>query len=300
MKISKLTTTDAFVALDLEDAPSLGAVRCARKILQGGAKDMARSLTYSFASFGMQRGGASAGINAEADSAPEAIAAFVAELETEVGAGRQSFVPGKGVSPEALLAFAELDSRGDDGLATQLSALGPVVAAEAALGSLDGRLVAIEGFGESGAAMADAAKSRGAEVVEISMTDGSVAAEADVLLTGSKMGIINHETAAKLQVKAVVPHAPLPYTARALAVMQAAEIVVVPDFLATAGPLFAWWPPGDPEPDAIVAHATEAIATAVTEAAEHADGLFLGACYKAEAFLSTWQDTLPFGRPLAS
>ena len=30
------------------------------------------------------------------------------------------------------------------------------------------------------------------------------------------------------------------------------------------------------------------------------DGPFLGACYAAEAFLSTWQDELPFGRPLAS
>ena len=27
---------------------------------------------------------------------------------------------------------------------------------------------------------------------------------------------------------------------------------------------------------------------------------FLGVCYAAEAFLSTWQDELPFGRPLAS
>ena len=31
----------------------------------------------------------------------------------------------------------------------------------------------------------------------------------------------------------------------------------------------------------------------------HADGPLLGACHRAEAFLRTWQDTLPFGRPLA-
>ena len=38
----------------------------------------------------------------------------------------------------------------------------------------------------------------------------------------------------------------------------------------------------------------------MVEALTSDDGPFLGACYSAEAFLSTWQDELPFGRPLAS
>ena len=36
------------------------------------------------------------------------------------------------------------------------------------------------------------------------------------------------------------------------------------------------------------------------EALASKHGPFLGACHTAEAFLSTWQDELPFGRPLAS
>ena len=31
----------------------------------------------------------------------------------------------------------------------------------------------------------------------------------------------------------------------------------------------------------------------------HDDGPLLAGCYRAEAFLSTWRDELPFGRPLA-
>ena len=41
------------------------------------------------------------------------------------------------------------------------------------------------------------------------------------------------------------------------------------------------------------------IAEVVTELAGSPDGLFLAACARAETFLRSWQDTLPFGRPLA-
>ena len=83
MKIHKLDSTDAFIAFDLEEAPgAVGIVRRARKILQDGAGLLARSTTYSFAAYEMQRGGASAGINAEDDAHDEAVAACVrADIE---------------------------------------------------------------------------------------------------------------------------------------------------------------------------------------------------------------------------
>ena len=40
--------------------------------------------------------------------------------------------------------------------------------------------------------------------------------------------------------------------------------------------------------------------TVLDEAREHQDGLFLASCYRAESFLASWQESLPFGRPLAS
>jgi hypothetical protein len=36
------------------------------------------------------------------------------------------------------------------------------------------------------------------------------------------------------------------------------------------------------------------------EVAGHPDGPLLASCYRAEAFLATWQTKLPFGRPLAA
>lgn len=342
MSIHKLTSTDAFVVFDLADAPASGVVRRAPKILQGGAQDLARSMTYTFASFEMERGGASAGINAAPDEADAAIAAFVDELTPMVADNRLSLDPGKGVPGDALAPLHAADDRheasraahGDDELWVHLAGLGPVVAAEAAGIDFGGATVAIEGFGAHGPALAAAVAARGGAVTALATSAGSLSgqqladpgalrerwvadgdamvgdvadpawkvfgAEVDVLFTGSKMGAINHETAAKLEVKAVVPHEPLPYTARALAVMQRRGIRAVPDFMAVAGPIFAAWPDGDVTPDAIVATASAAIATAVQEAQGHEDGMFLGACRRAEAFLQTWQDELPFGRPLAS
>ena len=65
MRIHKFSSTEAFIAIDLEGAEaSSGPVRWARKVLQGGAKDLARSQTYTYAVLGMARGGASAGISA--------------------------------------------------------------------------------------------------------------------------------------------------------------------------------------------------------------------------------------------
>lgn len=343
MPIQKLTSTNAFVAIDLEGVPAAGVVRCAPKILQGGAKDLARSLTYTFAAFEMKRSGASAGINAAGDARGEAIAAFVEELTPEVAAGDLSISAAKGVEQAELAALSDADDRhpiagatvGDDDLATHLAGLGPVIAAERVLGDLGDKRVAIEGFGVHGPALADAAVARGARIVAVSTAKGAMTADGgidaselrgswhsagegmvgdeappawkvfgadtDVLFTGSKMGAINHDTASSLTASAVIPHAQLPYTARALAVMTRADIVAVPDFLATAGPVFAWWPQGGTDDAAaVVADASAAISAVLDEAAGHEDGAFLGACQRAETFLSTWRDELPFGRPLAS
>ncbi|MEZ5166061.1 MAG: hypothetical protein R2695_06065 [Acidimicrobiales bacterium] len=80
MRIHKFSAADAFVAIDLEGAEaSTGPVRWARKVLQGGAIELARSQTYTFAALGMKRGGASAGISAEAPDRNAAIEAFVGE-----------------------------------------------------------------------------------------------------------------------------------------------------------------------------------------------------------------------------
>ena len=80
MFIRKLPSTNAFVAVDLADAPGHGVVRCAPKILQGGAKDLARATTYALATLERQETGISAGINAAPSARDAAVAAFPQEV----------------------------------------------------------------------------------------------------------------------------------------------------------------------------------------------------------------------------
>ena len=330
----KLTTVEGFVVLDLDDAPvSTGIVRSAPSILQSGAADLARSLTYSYASLGMQRGGASAGVNATDDSRPSALTAFVAEIAPLVEAG--TFLPdaGKGVADDDLSALRALDPRSpvDNRLRERLIAAGAIAAAEHACGSLEGRTVAIEGYDNAARQLVGALIDRGAKVVAVSTQKGAVlapegispfelakgaavvgegadpafkvlGAPCDVLFTGSKMGAVDHKGAEFVKAKAVVPTAPIPVTAKALAVLRRAGAFVAPDFVVLAGPLLAAWPDGGATASAEqleqVTHDT--VTGILDEVATHEEGPLLGACARAEAFLGTWRPSLPFGRPLAA
>jgi len=335
--IQKLTSTDGFIAFDLDEAPAAGVVRSAPKILVDGASLLARSLTYRFASFERQIGGASMGVNAAPDDRAGAVAAFVVEVEPLVREGRLAVDAAKGVAVEDLAPLAAADPRPADHLARhdELLGLGVAVAAHTAVGGLAGRRVAIEGFDATGPAIAAAVAERGGKVVAVSTSAGSAASadgfdaaalaagwaehgaavvaalvatpgkpwevfgiEADVLVVGSKTGVVDDKVADGLaEGVVVVPSGPVPVTAKGLAVARRGGAVVVPDFIATAGPLFAGWPvDGAGEPASAAATAIDA---SLLEVLAHADGPLLGACYRAEAFLATWREQLPFGRPLA-
>ncbi|MBT5139440.1 MAG: hypothetical protein HOM37_10350, partial [Acidimicrobiaceae bacterium] len=160
MRIHKFSSTEAFIAIDLEGAEaSSGPVRWARKVLQGGAKDLARSQTYTYAVLGMARGGASAGIPAEGPDRGTAIEAFVAEAGELVASGMYLPDAAKGVARDELASLAADDPRDTARIGTfadHCEGLGAAVVAEKTVGSLDGRSVAIEGFGAAGPALAAA------------------------------------------------------------------------------------------------------------------------------------------------
>jgi glutamate dehydrogenase/leucine dehydrogenase len=215
-----------------------------------------------------------------------------------------------------------------------LVAMGACAAAAASGHPAEGRRVAIEGFGPAGLALARLLADRGASVVALGTGAGTVeqpdgfdvaalgeawaaagdglvksigtpapawkvfAADADVLFIGSKAGTLSHEGAEQVRAEAVVPIGPVPLTTKALLGLQRRGIATVPDFLSLAAPHLAGFSGLDDQRAAAEA-ATGAITEAVKEAAGHADGLFLGACTRAEAFLLTWQEKVPFGRPLA-
>ncbi|MYG93783.1 MAG: hypothetical protein F4138_02145 [Acidimicrobiia bacterium] len=328
--IEKLQTVDAFIVFDLHTAPTaMGVVRSARKILTTGASDLARSQTYTFATFEMRHSGASAGINATDETRSDAIDKFASEIAPMVATGRFMPEPGTRVPRSALKSLTPNDQRANIGtIADQALTAGVIAAANFATNGLEGRSVSIEGFGISGPALAKAVMAQGGKVVAVCANDkGAVAPSgfsadalstpdavpfkeqtaaqalatpADVLLAGSKMGAINHTVAEQLNVKALVPYAPIPVTAKALATLTRAGTKVIPDFISTAGALFAWWPSTNTGTTTILTDAANKISISLQEIADHPDGLFLAACYRAEAFLTTWQKTLPFGRPLAA
>lgn len=287
MQFLKLTSTDGFIVFDLDDAPSVGVVRLAPKVLRDGAELLARSSTYAAASFGLQLGGASAAINAKPDDRDAALAAVLAEVSELVASGQFLAGPGLGITPDDLSPLPKAEKRN---LAFDQTTSGEsaVAAALGALGSLDGRRVAIVGNGPITEAAAASSAANGATPEPQASFD----ADCDVLLVGGKAGALEHELAATVKAKVVVPLTPVPITARALAVLSRAEVVVVPDFLSTAAPMLAAMDPDGGDP-------AERVHASVADLAGEGTNLWMAAALRAEAFLHTWQSALPFGRPLA-
>ncbi len=340
MRIHKFESVDAFIAIDLADAEaSSGPVRWARKVLQGGAKDLARSQTYTYAVLGMPRGGASAGISADGPERAAAVEKFIAEAASLVADGTYLPDAAKGVDHSDLSSLAENDprdtARGGE-FASSCEGLSAAITAHHTLGSIEGRTVAIEGFAANGPSLAIAVAERGGRVISVSTSAGTVIDDtgldpaalaegwrahgselvanmgevadaaaiftsgADVFFVGSKMGVVDHGIAAQLsEASAVVPCARLPLTARALAVLRKAGIAAPTDFVALAGATLATWGDSNRSEAEIRAGIADDIGDLSTEFGTHDDGPFLAACYAAEDYLSSWQSELPFGRPLA-
>jgi glutamate dehydrogenase/leucine dehydrogenase len=339
VRIQKLERTNAFIVFDLAEATqNIGITRLAPKILVDGATLLARSTTYLLATFEWQMGGASAGINAKPADRGTALAAFVEEVEPLVREGTFRTEPGKGVSEEDFAALLAADPRpgAGAGMGRDLIGTSAATAAEKTLGGLDGRTVAIEGLDRSTVGVVTAMAEGGAQIVAVSTTKGTVvhdtgfdasvlaslvaehgvdavdhldaevlpaaavfADEVDVFCVGSKTGIVDHDVATSIKAPLVVPIAPLPITAKALAVLRRAERIVLPDFVTIAGPTLAWLADEGTSVDDLRTLVSEAVEVVLDEVLDHEDGPLLAACYRAEAFLRTWQDDLPFGRPLA-
>ena len=273
MFIRKTTTTDAFVAVDLGDVPGHGVVRLAPKILQGGAKDLARSVTYALASLERRETGISAGVNSTPDGRDAAIAAFAAEV-AEWDAGYR-LTAGKGVAAGEL---GDLETPSN----AVLLAAGAVAAGLAACPDAGTAVV----DGSAGPALLDELAARGLSLVE---AEDPLTATADLLFVGSRVGVIDHVAADRLQVRVVVPTGPLPITTRAVAHCRRNGVLALPDFVTTAGPLVG-------EADAV----RDTVSTIIGDVLGHGDGPLLGACERAEAFMAGWLTDLPFGRPMAA
>lgn len=342
--MQKLQSVDAFVVRDFGDgAPALGIVRSAPKILQGGAKELARSQSYQCAVFNIRFQGASAGVNASPEDRAQALAAFTEELLPFALHGDLMFDPGKGVEEADLAPLAEADPRDDarlrviHGLSNQqyLTGFGAVVCAETAR-PLSGSTVAIEGFEILGPAIARCAAERGAKITSVATSAGvaqssqgfevgalcealaangpamvsdftaeplpawqAAGADADILFIGSKMGALDHRVAPNVKASVVVPTAPIPYTTKGALMVERQGSTLLPDFVTTGGGLLSGMPPGDPGQEGLEVDVAELLSLITKSLLGRERSPILEACNRAESFLSTWREQLPFGRPFA-
>lgn len=283
MPLRKLTTTDAFVAVDLDGADhAVGVARLAPKVLVDGAWMLARSVTYAFAVHGVRAGGASAGINAKPDARDVAVAAFVEEVGAFAGEAGLRLSPSTGLTGDDLLPL------GPDPLDPVLSARGAIAAAAAFLdGGLDGRTVAVVGAHPA----TDAARTELSGSAVTLADAATIDAEADVVLVAGKVGVVDHAAAATVRAHILVPLTPVPVTAKAHAVLGRSGVRHVPDFVALAAPLLA-----TVDPDA--GDAVGRVGALAAELAPRGTEAWREAVDRAETFLRTWRDDLPFGRPL--
>jgi len=291
----RLTSADGFVVVDLDDATTaVGIIRSAPKVLVDGATWLARSQTYQFASFGRRVSGASGAVNAPVDDRPAAIAAAVGEL---TGDDWSSVVldAGRGVDPADLEPLRARDPRPAEWAPARAANLvaGILAAAERASGGVSGRSVSVEPVEGIGDLLEAAFGAAGAILVTSGdEPDGALHADAEILVVGSKVGVIGDGNVDRVRATLIVPSGPMPVTAKALAALGRAGAVVLPDFLTTAGHLAGWPVDGSSTDPAVL------VGEAVGSVLDHPKGPLLGACERAEAFLETWT-TIPFGRPIA-
>jgi glutamate dehydrogenase (NAD(P)+) len=254
----------------------------------------------------------------------------------DMGTAEEDFAPLREIRASPAAISAVVDGLPFEDL---LTGFGVAVAAEAALGGgWDGRSVAIEGFGKVGGGVAREVTRRGGRVAGVSTVAGCVAdpagldverlldlrrihgdacvlhygpaaglpsslftaVDADVLVPGTRPGVVSSRTAASLPpgVRVIAPAANVPYTAAGADVLHQRGIVALPDFVCNAGAVIGYRSDADASPSQVLAAVEARITGLITEALRHPSGPLAGACERAARFLRGWWGEPP-GPPYA-
>jgi glutamate dehydrogenase/leucine dehydrogenase len=345
MKTLRLKTVDAYVAFDFECPTSAGGTRLASDVTERETQLLARAMTYKFAVLAVGIGGAKAAIRATPAERDDAIRRYCDEIRplieqrtfltsTDLGTSPDDFRSLPGGAQEDLMHGPYQGMPLD----VFITGLGVTVAAETTLGGLEGRTVAVEGFGKVGGATALEMTRRGARLVAFSTIHGCVRntngfdvnhllelrgqygdrlvehvsvtvapsgdlfeVEADVFVPGARIGVIDEQRAAALKARVVAPAANVPYTVGGLRILRERGIPALADFVCNSGATIGY------VTDTLrtAKEAVAAVETRVREltgaSLEHHDGPFIGARLLAEDHLRTWLDErqMPDGPALA-
>src|SRR6266851_2238245 len=181
MKTLRLKTVDAYVAFDFECPTSAGGTRLAPDVTERETELLARAMTYKFAVLGVNFGGGKGTIRATPSERDDAISRYVEEIRPLVESAKFLTSTDLGTVPDDFRSLPVTDQA--DLMHTEymgmpldafLTGLGVATAAETALGGLEDRTAAIEGFGKVGGAAAVELTMRGARLIAFSTIHGSV------------------------------------------------------------------------------------------------------------------------------
>ncbi len=335
--VHHLTSVDGEIVFDIDPeiaGTTAGGTRLADGVTVDEVALLARAMTYKFAVFEQRIGGAKAGIRPRLlDTHAETMARYCEEIRPLVEA--RTFLTGADLGTTTA-DFAPLVPPGTgprvidseiDGIAFEQLVTGRGVGAAAAawLGGLDGRTVAIEGFGAVGGGLAREVVRRGGAVVAVSTIEGTVADDAgldidalfearaehgdwfvrrigldtrpaeelhrlavDVLVPGARTGVYTAAVAAEVQAPLIVPAANAPYTAAGLDVLRRNQVVALPDFVCNAGAVLAYQAPRGLSPDEVLGRVDRLITERIEAAKLAKMDPIRYATVLADTFLTTW------------
>src|SRR2546427_1021831 len=332
MKTLRLKTVDAYVAFDFDCPTSAGGTRLAPDVTERETQLLARAMTYKFAVLETRFGGAKGTIRATPAERDDAVRRYVDEIRPLVLSAKFLTATDLGTVPDdfrSLPGTDQADLMHTDYMGMPLDAyltgLGVATAAETVLGGLEGRTVAIEGFGKVGGATAVEMAKRGARLVAFSTIHGSVLrpvgfgvdelldlrarygdrlvdhlgavvgpaadlfnVDADVIVPGARIGVIDEARARTLSARVVAPGANVPCTAGALEVARERGIPALADFVCNSGATIGYVTDGLQNPDQAVAAVEKRVRDLTRASLEDPQGPLSGARRVAEAHLRTW------------
>lgn len=279
-----ITAFRAYVVIDNTAlGPAIGGVRVAADVTLEEVKRLARTMTLKNSIAGLPHGGAKAGILIDPRT-PEKERCF--RVFAQAIRGLSEYIPGPDLgSNEECMAWIHDEIGRASGLPEEIGGLpldrlgatgfGLAAAAEVACEhlsmSLSGAKVAIEGFGSVGRMAARFLVEKGAVIVAVSDTGGTIgdpfgidieklgavkaatgsvvnyrpaevkgidalfAEQCDILIPAARPDVINRSNADAIKAKLILQGANIPATAEAEEMLHRRGVLSVPDFIANAG-----------------------------------------------------------------